>query len=177
MGEARNESLPHRIDRPHEDDRHDRGGLLGGAGGGPSGSHHDVDLESNELLRETHELIEVSFTEPVFDRNVLPLDVTALPQPPLEGLDEAPGRLTGPQEPYRVDLHRRLRFGGDGSGEECEGEERDGQTRHLSTSRWPGCYAGRCRGVNERLRHPGGDARGTRAGDPVVLLRNFRSGP
>ena len=89
--------------------------------------HDDVDLEPDQLGRESGEPLVLSLRPSVLDHDVLALDVAELAQPSPERLDEMLGRHgrgRGHEEADPIDLPRLLRLGGERRGEEAASQRR-----------------------------------------------------
>ena len=116
--QAGDEPAPHRVGGPRENDGDGPGRLPRGQRGRCAGDHDDVDLERNQLGRESGGLLGRLGT-PVFDRDVTALDVAEVTQSLEEGLSqmEARGRSTRQVADSR-DVGCRVR-----PGSECRGDD------------------------------------------------------
>jgi hypothetical protein len=112
----------HGIARSGEHDRQRRRGLLRGQGGeGAADGHDDIDLERDQLGRQSGELLGLPLGIPVFDQEVAAFDVTEVTQSLMEGLAhvEVSGCQVERQVAYSSDLGRLLGLGGERRGEEA----------------------------------------------------------
>ena len=72
-----------------EDDRNNRGRLLGGQSGSRARGHNDIHLERNQFGRKGRERLELSLGIAVFDHDVTALDVTEVTQSLTESFERA----------------------------------------------------------------------------------------
>jgi hypothetical protein len=86
-GKAADEPARNRIGRTGEYNGDGRGRLLGGQGGLCICSENDIDLERNQLGRESREPLQPPLGRSILDHEVAPLDVTEVPQSLPKGLD------------------------------------------------------------------------------------------
>src|SRR5918999_5311250 len=109
--EAGDHPSRNRIDGGHENDRDRLRGTLGRRNRRRTRREKYINFETDEPGRSTGKLVRTG-RQPIFDADVLALDVPELAQPFPKAVDESSRRWTVAQKPDAIDPPRRLRFCG-----------------------------------------------------------------